>query len=197
MDNEASTALKMEITTTEIKYQLVPPSNQRANNFERAIQTSKNHFISVLCSVDKYSHLQFWDRLIQQATICLNFLRQSRTLPHLSAYTHIFGEFDYNRTPLYPPGTRIVIHYCPKIEHHGHHVDKNAGTKYHQWNATYAVRHAYPKQDQKKIRYSIVPPKQFNMPKISSTNATIHATQSFIHSEHNSAREIPLVALSN
>ena len=36
-----------------IKYQLVPPSNHRANNAERAIQTFKNHFIAGLCSVDK------------------------------------------------------------------------------------------------------------------------------------------------
>ena len=32
MDNEASTALEMTTTTMNIKYQLVPPSNQRANN---------------------------------------------------------------------------------------------------------------------------------------------------------------------
>ena len=54
-----------------------------------------------------------WDRLLQQATISLNLLRQSRTLPHLSSYTHIFGEIDYNHTPLSPAGTRIVIHNKP------------------------------------------------------------------------------------
>ena len=35
MDNEASTALNMTMTTMNIKYQLVPPSNHRANNAER------------------------------------------------------------------------------------------------------------------------------------------------------------------
>ena len=51
MDNEASTALKLTMTTINIKYQLVPPSNHRAINAERAIQTFKNHFIAGLCIV--------------------------------------------------------------------------------------------------------------------------------------------------
>ena len=91
MDNEASTALKMTMTTMGIKYQLVPPSNNRANNAERAIQTFKNHFIAIIFIVYKYLHLQFWYILIQQATISLNFLRQSIIISHVSAYTHIFG----------------------------------------------------------------------------------------------------------
>ena len=91
MDNEASIALKMTMTTMGIKYQLVPPSNNRANNAERAIQTFKNHFIAIIFIVYKYLHLQFWYILIQQATISLNFLRQSRIISHVSAYTHIFG----------------------------------------------------------------------------------------------------------
>ena len=34
IENEASTALKMTITSMNIKYQLVPPSNHRAKNTE-------------------------------------------------------------------------------------------------------------------------------------------------------------------
>ena len=101
MDNEASTALKLTMTTMNIKYQLVPASNHRANNSERAIQTFKNHFIAGLCSVDKDFHLQLWYILLQQATISINLIRKSRNLPHISAYTYIFGEFDFN-THLYP-----------------------------------------------------------------------------------------------
>ena len=41
MDNEASTVFKMSITTININYQLVPPSNHRSNNAERSIQTFK------------------------------------------------------------------------------------------------------------------------------------------------------------
>ena len=89
MENEASTALNLTITTINIKYHLVPPSNHRANNTETAIQKSKNRFIAGLCSVEKYFHLQLWDRLLQQATISLNLLRKSRTLSHISSYIHI------------------------------------------------------------------------------------------------------------
>ena len=37
-------------------------------------------------------------------------LRQSIINLHISAYKHIFGEFDYNHTTIYPPGTRVGIH---------------------------------------------------------------------------------------
>ena len=77
------------------------------------IQTFKINFIAGLCSQDKTSHLQLWDRLLQQAKISLNFIKQPRTLPNISAYIHIFREFDFNRIHLASPGTRIVIHNGP------------------------------------------------------------------------------------
>ena len=45
MDNETSAELKMTINTMYIKYQFVPPGNQRDNNVEIDIQAFKNHFI--------------------------------------------------------------------------------------------------------------------------------------------------------
>ena len=113
MDNEAYTALKTKMTSMNIKYQLEPQRNNRANNAERSIQTFKNHFIAGLCSVEKYFHLKLRDRLLQQAAISLNKIIQSRTLTHLSAYTHIFGEFDLKCTQLAPPGTQVVINHRP------------------------------------------------------------------------------------
>ena len=109
MGNEASTALKMEMKTMYIKYQSPPPSNHRANNAERSIQTFKNYFIAGLLSVYKNFQLQLWEILLHQATISINLLRQSRIHPQLSAYMHIFGEFDYNHTLLVPRRTRVVI----------------------------------------------------------------------------------------
>ena len=90
MDNQESTALKMTMTTMNIKYQLVPPRNHRANNSDREIQTFKNHLIAELCSVDRKFHIQLWYILLQQAKISLNLIRQSRTLTHISLYNHIF-----------------------------------------------------------------------------------------------------------
>ena len=58
MDNEASAALNMTMTTMNIKYQLFPPSNHRANNAVIVIQTFNSHFIVGMCRLDKDFHLQ-------------------------------------------------------------------------------------------------------------------------------------------
>ena len=47
---------------------------------------------------------------MEQANITLNLLRSSRSSPKLSAYTYIFGEFDFVATPLAPPDIKIVAH---------------------------------------------------------------------------------------
>ena len=67
MDIDSSTGLNMTMTSIIINYQLVPPSNHRANNAKRAVQTFKNHLVVILYSVDKYFHLQLWERILQQA----------------------------------------------------------------------------------------------------------------------------------
>ena len=40
-------------------------------------------------------------------------------------------------------------------------------------------------------------PKQFNMPQMSSTDATFHASHDLIYALHNPAQAIPLVTLGN
>ena len=40
----------------------------------------------------------------------LNLLRAARSNPNLSAHAYIEGLFDYNRTPIVPPGTRVLAH---------------------------------------------------------------------------------------
>jgi hypothetical protein len=88
LDNEASAAFKSNLRTKNIDYQLVPPHSHRRLAAERAIQTFKNHFITILSGTDKDFPLHLWDRLIPQATTTLNLLRSSRLHPHLSANTH-------------------------------------------------------------------------------------------------------------
>jgi hypothetical protein len=46
--------------------------------------------------------------------LTLNLLRASRTNPKLSAYSYIFGDFDFRSTPLAPPGIRVVAHLKPQ-----------------------------------------------------------------------------------
>jgi hypothetical protein len=113
LDNEASLALIKYLTKHGIDYQLAPPHIHRRKNAERAIQTFKNHFIAGLCSVDPNFPLTLWDTLLPQATITLNLLIKSRINPRVSAYAQLNGNFDFNRTTLAPPGTRVIAHEKP------------------------------------------------------------------------------------
>jgi hypothetical protein len=83
------------------------------NAAERAVRTFKNHFIAGLCSVDPQFPLHLWDRLLPQAKLTLNLLRGSRINPKLSAWAQVHGQFDFNVTPLGPPGTRVLAFEDP------------------------------------------------------------------------------------
>ncbi len=52
LDNEALDTFKQYIHQQQIQFELVPPGNHRRNKAERAIQTFKAHFISILAGVD-------------------------------------------------------------------------------------------------------------------------------------------------
>ena len=110
LDNECSQDLKDAFTKHQIQFQRVPPKEHRVNAAERAIRTFKNHFVSILCTVHSKFPLTEWDRLLPQTTLTLNLLRSSRIHPSLSAHASLFGNFDFNRTPLAPMGTQVVAH---------------------------------------------------------------------------------------
>jgi hypothetical protein len=59
--------------------------------------------------------MHLWDRLLPQAVITLNMLRISGINPKLLASTHIYGQYDYTKAPLAPPGTLIIAHETPNI----------------------------------------------------------------------------------
>jgi hypothetical protein len=109
LDNEASANFKTEIRKN-CEYQLVPPDTHQRNLAERAIQTFKSHFISILAGVDPTFPMSLWDRLIPQAVLTLNLLRQSNASPTTSAYQYVNGPFDYNKMPLAPLGCKVQMH---------------------------------------------------------------------------------------
>ena len=110
LDNEVSFKFKSALRKRNINYQLVPPHVHRRNAAKRAIHTFKNHFLSVLRAADPEYPVAEWDRLLSQAELTLNLLRPSRINPRLSAYAYLFGLFDFNRTPLAPAGTKVLVH---------------------------------------------------------------------------------------
>ena len=115
LDNEASDALQQFMSEEKVDYQLVPPHIHRRNAAERAIRTFKNHFIAILCSTDKEFPLNLWDKMLPQALLTLNLLRGSRINPNLSAWAQVHGAYDFNRWPLAPFGTRVLVHEKPTV----------------------------------------------------------------------------------
>ena len=57
--------------------------------------------------------LHLWDKIISQAVITLNLLRPPRINPKLSAYAQLHGSFVHYRTPLAPPGIKLLVHVTP------------------------------------------------------------------------------------
>ena len=51
-----------------------------------------------------------WDRLLPQIEIALNILCKSRVNPKLSSYAYLFGNYDFNKAPLAPVGTKVISH---------------------------------------------------------------------------------------
>ncbi len=89
---------------------LVEPNNHHMNAAKCAIQTFKNHFISVLATTDSEFPLQLWDCLAPQVKNTLNMLCPLRINPKLPAYKAIHGPYNWNRFPVALPGCEVVIY---------------------------------------------------------------------------------------
>ena len=105
LDNEVSNEMKTIICDEyKMKLELVPPGCHRRNAAEVAIRNFKAHLISVLAGKATKYPPDLWDRLLPQAKVTINLLRQSNATPNVSAYAHLSGPFDYNKMPLAPMG---------------------------------------------------------------------------------------------
>jgi hypothetical protein len=113
LDNECSTLISEFLESQGATKQLVPPRNHRSNAAERAIQTAKCHLISGLCTTPTNFPLPIWDKLIPQAELTLNLMRGSRMNPKLSAWAQFDGPYDFNRTPIAPPGMNVLVYVDP------------------------------------------------------------------------------------
>jgi len=93
--------------------ELTPADQHRQNAADRANQTFKEHFISVLAGVDNSFPINQSDELLPQIILTLNLLRQSNVAPNISAWAYHHGSFDYNRMPLAPMGGAVQFHIKP------------------------------------------------------------------------------------
>ena len=95
----------------------------RRNAAERAIITFNNHFVLVLSTTDPYFPIRNWYQLLSQFFITLNLLLNSGVNPALSVYAYLYGRYYFNKYPMLPPGTRIIVHNKPvNLKSWCHHV---------------------------------------------------------------------------
>ncbi|KAL7533577.1 hypothetical protein ACHAXR_005319 [Thalassiosira sp. AJA248-18] len=94
----------MAIKESGMTYQLVPPDKHQRNIAEKAIQTWKDHFVSVLSGTAENFPLHLWCQLTPQMERQLNLLRQSNANPKVLVYAHIYGRHNYNATQFVPIG---------------------------------------------------------------------------------------------
>ena len=99
LDNECSTELKHAMTKHNIAFQCVPPYVHRRNAAEHAIQTFKHHFLAGLATADPDYPSSEWGRLIPQAVLSQNLLRNSQVNPKLSAHAFLHGNFNFFINP--------------------------------------------------------------------------------------------------
>ena len=110
LDNEMSPEIRYAFSEAKVEFQKVLPGIHRRNACKRAIRTLKGHLLAGLATCSASFPVRKWDRLLQQAELTVNLLRDSRINPKLSAWAYLFGIHDFNRVPLCPPGTRTMVH---------------------------------------------------------------------------------------
>jgi hypothetical protein len=114
LDNKCSAAFKACIAKNRMTHKLVPPDCHCRNIAKRAIQTFKNHFVSILSGVDNRFPLSLWCHLMQPAELTINLLQQSKVAPKVSMYAHVHGQHNYMKCPFAPLGCAVMAHIKPK-----------------------------------------------------------------------------------
>ncbi|KAL7476565.1 hypothetical protein ACHAW6_002421 [Cyclotella cf. meneghiniana] len=111
LDNEISTNMKHHVQDKyKFTVKLVLPGCHCHNAAKVTIRNFKPHFFSVLAGVaDSFPH-NLWDRVLPQTEVTLKLLWESNAKPHVSAYTHVCGPFDYSKMLLAPMGCEVQIH---------------------------------------------------------------------------------------
>ena len=137
LDNKASADFKKEIQKN-CTIQVVPPDSHRGNLAERAIQTFKSHFKSILARVDDSFPMQLWDRL-PQAILTLTYYAnpmqfQQYRRGNMSTATLTTTKHHWHQWDVRYSCTRAV-----RDEHHGQQIQLTDGTYRHRKNTTNAT----------------------------------------------------------
>jgi hypothetical protein len=198
LDNECPAALKQFMRQANVDFQLVPLYNHRQNAAERAIGIWKDRFVAGLASLEPDFPMHLWCRLIHQCTQTLNLMRPSHINPRLSAKAQLNGAFNYNKTPLAPPGTKVLIHETPNKQRtwavHGTDGWYLGGAPEHyRYYRVYAIKTRAERITQTLEFF----PHYGKVPQLSSAGAAIRAVIELCWAIQNPAPASPLSALGD
>ena len=192
MDNECPGNVKDYLQANTVNYQLVPLHVHRTNATEKEILTFKYHLIFGLCTVDPCFPICLWCRLFPLSTTTLNIMRPSCMNLKLLSEATLNGAFDYNKTPLAPPSTKILADETPNQRRTWaeHVVDG--------WYLSTAPQHycCHRTYITKTCKESIARtveffPNDHNMPTTSSADMAIVAAQDLVHTLQNPVPPTP------
>ena len=94
--------------------------------------------------------MHIWCCLIPQDTTTLNMLRPFRINPTMLAYIAIEGPFDFNKTPLAPPVTKVLAHKKHNKGKPGESMEYQDGTSAQKWSTegdTHAIHQTQEGRD--------------------------------------------------
>ncbi len=113
LDNECSAKFKKCIAKNGMTHELVPPDCHHHNIAKQAIQTFKNHFVSIRSGVNDRFPLSLWCQLVQPAELTVSLLQQSNVAPKVSVYARVHGQHNYMKRPFAPLGCLVMAHVKP------------------------------------------------------------------------------------
>jgi len=118
----------------------LPPWDHRRKLLERAIQTAKRHFISIVYGVDTSFPMHLCCRLLPQADLTLNLIQQSNVAPNVSAYANVHGTHTFMRKPFAPMGCAVWSHNKAEKGSCGIYILWMDGTGRWCWSFTCAIK---------------------------------------------------------
>jgi hypothetical protein len=114
LDNEKSAEVEDMFRLRDTEYAYVPPGNHRTLKAERAIRAAKNHILAMLCTADDEFPMYLWDKVLPQAELTINHLRECKSNPAVSAYEGMFNKkYDFDAHPIAPVGIKVIVHDKP------------------------------------------------------------------------------------
>ena len=112
MDNETSAEVEDFIASQRTNLQYSAPG-RHCRPAERAVQTYKACFKSMLASLPPSFPIGLWCRLLEQCDLSTNIVRPCRQNPLLLAWAAYEGEFFFDATPIASPGSEMLMRVKP------------------------------------------------------------------------------------